>query len=82
MKLRGCRRSACIAAQRLHRRIFLDLAAPDHRLGKHRSFGDAQANIDADQDQQEACQERQPPAPRHQIFARQQRDQRKGAGGE
>ena len=41
-----------------------------------------QANVDADHDQQEARQERQAPAPRHQVFARQQGHQRECAGRE
>ena len=69
-------------AQRFHRGIALDLAARDHRFGKHRRFRNPQANENADQNQEEARQERQPPAPRHQIFARQRRDQRKRARGE
>ncbi len=64
-----------------HRRIALDLVARDHRLGEHRGFGDAQADIDADGDQQDAGQERHPPAPRHQLLSRQHGHEREGAGG-
>src|SRR5438874_1725488 len=35
--------------QRFHGRIAFDLAARNHRLGEYRSFGDPQANKNADQ---------------------------------
>nr|WP_240537023.1 hypothetical protein [Bradyrhizobium elkanii] len=54
----------------------------DHRLGVDRRLGDAHADEDADHDQEEARQEGQPPAPAHQILARQHGHQREGAGGE
>ena len=68
--------------QRFHRRVALDLAARHHGFGEDRRFRNLQANVDADHDQQEACEERHAPAPRHQVFARQQGHQRERAGGE
>jgi len=69
-------------AQRVPGRVALDAAGLGHGFLEHHRLVDAQPHVQADQDEQEAGQEREPPAPGHQLIVRQHGHQREGRGGE